>query len=101
MTQTEQTARTVELFPHDISMPTALSVDNAVEAARILTEALHNPAPASPLNMMGSEQMRNLRQLSDLFTVAIPTDKVTAPVDSPILPTQLPPTPTLAPRVPI
>ena len=100
-TRTEKTSRTVEFFPHHISMPTTLSVDNAVDIVRMLAEALSNPAPTSPFNTMGSAQMRNLHQLSYLFAVAILINEMTAPMEDPIRPTQLPPTSTLAPRVPI
>ena len=92
-TRMERIARTVEFFPHDIDMPTTSSADNAAEAARMLAEALHNPAPASPFQTMGSDQMRALRQLSDLFTAAVPTDEVPAPKEAPVRAAHLPPTP--------
>ena len=53
-TRMERVARTVEFFLHDFAMPTTSSADNAAEAARMLAEALHNPASA-PFNTMGSE----------------------------------------------
>ena len=65
-TYPEQIARTLEFFPHDISMPTTLSVDNDAEAAIMLAKALINPTPVSTFYTMGSEKMRDLRQLSDL-----------------------------------
>ena len=68
----ERIARTVGFFPHSIVMPHNLSVDNAAEAARLLANALNNPAPASPFNTVRNEQMQALHKLSNIFTLAAP-----------------------------
>ena len=71
-TRAERIARTVDFFPHDIEMPHNSSGNNAAEAAKLLTDALMNPAPASPFPSLGNEQMWALRKLTDIFSAAAP-----------------------------
>ena len=96
-TRAERIARTVEFFPHDIMMPATSSTDNAITAARMLAEALLNPIPASPFITLGTEQMRAVSKLAELFQCTIPAPIATTPEEhSRTLPT----TPPSLPRVP-
>ena len=52
-TRAEPIAHTVEFFPHDKSMPAILAIDNAITAAKMLAEALTNPAPVLPFLTLG------------------------------------------------
>ena len=84
-TRAERIARTVDFFPHDIEMPHNSSGNNAAEAAKLLTDALMNPAPASPFPSLGNEQMWALRKLADIFSAAAPVKipKLRDPAPSP------------------
>ena len=64
----ERIACTVEFFLHDINMPATSLANNATNAAKMLVEALLNPAPALPFSTLGNAQMRALQQLSEPFT---------------------------------
>ena len=93
-TRAERISRSVEFFPHSTPMPATSSADAATDAARELTAALLNPAPASPFPSLGTEQMAAIKQLAAIFhvaTAAKPTFLVKlAPTPSPA-PTPAPP----------
>jgi hypothetical protein len=54
-------------------MPHTSSKDLARIAALELSNALQNPAPAAPFNHIVTEQLQALRQLSDIFSAALPS----------------------------
>jgi hypothetical protein len=64
---------TVDFFPAKLAMPSTLSKDLASIAALELSNALQNPAPASPFSQIGTAQLQALRQLSDIFSTALPS----------------------------
>jgi hypothetical protein len=64
---------TVEFFPSKLSMPETSSKDLASIASLELSHALQNPAPAAPFSHIGMAQLQALRQLSDIFSVALPS----------------------------
>jgi hypothetical protein len=53
-TGSERIIDTVEFFPANIRMPHMSSADNATTAAKELTHALLNPAPAAPFATIGN-----------------------------------------------
>jgi hypothetical protein len=53
-------------------MPQTSSKDLTTIADLELSNVLHNPAPAAPLSHVGTAQLQELRQLSDIFTTALP-----------------------------
>jgi hypothetical protein len=63
---------TVEFFPATLAMPRTLSKDLASIAAMELSHALQNPAHAAPFSQIGTAQLQALRQLSDIFSAALP-----------------------------
>jgi hypothetical protein len=64
---------TVEFFPATLLMPRTSSKDLASIAALELSHALQHPAPAAPFSQIGTAQLHALRQLSDIFSAALPT----------------------------
>ena len=67
-------------------MPATSAADAATDAARELTAALLNPAPASPFPALGTEQMAAIKQLAAIFTDA--TTPATAPQVTPTKPSK-------------
>jgi hypothetical protein len=63
---------TVEFFPATLAMPLASSKDLASIAAMELSHALQHPDPAAPFSQIGTAQLQALRQLSDIFSAALP-----------------------------
>jgi hypothetical protein len=66
---------TVEFFPSKLSMPNTSSKDLASIAALELSSALQNPAPAAPFSHIRTAQLQALRQLSDIFSAALPSGR--------------------------
>jgi hypothetical protein len=64
---------TVEFFPSKTAMQHTSSKDMARIAALELSNALQNPAPAAPFSHIGTSQLHALRQLSDIFSAALPS----------------------------
>jgi hypothetical protein len=64
---------TVEFFPATLAMPRTSSKDLASIAAMKLSHALQHPAPAAPFRQIGTAQLQALRQLSDIFSAALPS----------------------------
>ena len=89
----ERIIDTVEFFLADIRMSRMSSADNATVAAKELTHALLNPAPAAPFATIGDDQLVALKQLALIFQQATAQDIQT----SKILPPKQADTP---PRVP-
>jgi hypothetical protein len=58
---------TVEFFPQHVKMPHLSSQEMAIQAARELTFALQNPAPASPFARLGHQQHEALTKLANIF----------------------------------
>jgi hypothetical protein len=54
-------------------MPRTSSKDLASIAALELSNALQNPAPVAPFSQIGTAQLQALRQLSDIFSAALPS----------------------------
>jgi hypothetical protein len=54
-------------------MPHTSSKDMARIAALEMSNALQNPAPASPFRHIGTAQLKALRQLSEIFSEALPS----------------------------
>ena len=72
-------------------MPTTSSMENASEAAMMLGDALLNLAPASLFLSLESAQIRDIRQLADLFSATILDTKPSTPPAAPALRPQPPP----------
>jgi hypothetical protein len=82
-TRKERISDTVKFFPQKAFMPIASSTDLAIAAARDLTDALLNPAPATPIAMQDSER-QILTQLAEIFTHSlVPLPRVATPVTPP------------------
>jgi hypothetical protein len=64
---------TVEFLPAKLAMPSTSSKDLASIAALELYNALQNTAPAAPFSHIGKAQLQALRQLSDIFSAALPS----------------------------
>jgi hypothetical protein len=64
---------TVEFFPSKLYMPHRSSQYMARIAELELSNALQNPAPAAPFSNIGTAQLQALRQLSDIFSAALPS----------------------------
>jgi hypothetical protein len=64
---------TVDFPPVTLAMPRTSSKDLASIAAMELYHALQNPAPAAPFCQIGTAQLQALRQLSDIFSAALPS----------------------------
>jgi hypothetical protein len=64
---------TVECFPAKLAMPSTSSKDLASIASLELSNALQNPAPAAPFSQIGTAQLQALRQISDIFSAALPS----------------------------
>ena len=67
---------TVEFFPTKTKLPQTSSKDLASIAALELAHALQNPAPAGPFNEIGTAQLNAIRELSNIFTAALPPASV-------------------------
>jgi hypothetical protein len=68
MTGTNKTriVDTLELFPQHVKMPHLSTSELAIQAARELTFALHNPAPAALFAHLGHGQHEALRRLATI-----------------------------------
>jgi hypothetical protein len=64
---------TVEFSPSKTAMPHTSSKDLASIAALELSNVLQEPAPVAPFIHIGTAQIQALRQLSDIFSVALPS----------------------------
>jgi hypothetical protein len=64
---------TVEFFPAKLAIPRTSSKDLASIEALELSNALQNPAPAAPFSHIGTAQLQEQRQLSDIFSAALPS----------------------------
>jgi hypothetical protein len=64
---------TVVFSPAKLAIPSTWSKDLANIAALELSNALQNPAPASPFSQIGTAQLTALHQLSDIFSAALPS----------------------------
>ena len=71
-TNAERVSDTVQFFPKHVRMPQTSSADAAIRAAPELTSALQNPTPATPFHALSDQKLEALRQLSDLFSAALP-----------------------------
>jgi hypothetical protein len=63
---------TVEFFPSKTAMPQTSSNDLSTIADLELSNTLQKPSPAAPLSHIGTSQLQAVRQLSDIFTAALP-----------------------------
>ena len=70
-TASERTTETVSFFPHATPLPKNSSIDAAIIAAHDLTYALTHPDPALSTMILGDEETRALKQLSDIFETNI------------------------------
>jgi hypothetical protein len=82
VTGNERVSDTVEFFPTHTKMPHASSADNAMIAAKELTAALLNPAPAAPFAHIGDAQLKAIKTLAAIFQQTIET--ATAPPRVPV-----------------
>jgi hypothetical protein len=64
---------TVDFLPSKTAMPHTSSKDLARIAALELSNALKITAPAAPFSHIGTSQLQALRQLSDIFSAALPS----------------------------
>jgi hypothetical protein len=64
-------------------MPRMSSADNATMAAKELTNALLNPAPAAPFAIIGNDQLVALKQLALIFQQATTKYNPTSQIPSP------------------
>jgi hypothetical protein len=64
---------TVEFFPSKTAMPHTSSKDLISISALELSNALQNPAPVAPFSQIGTAQLQELRQLSEIFSAALPS----------------------------
>ena len=97
-THKERIARTMEFFPHNISMSTTLSAYSAIVAAQDLMHALQHPESATPFATIQSNQAAVLATLSGIFHCCAQS----APHPPPVLPPKvriLPALPIISPRV--
>jgi hypothetical protein len=74
-TGSERIIDTVKFFPANIRMPRMSSADNATVAAKALTHALLNPAPAAPFATIGNDQIAAVKQLALIFQQATTPNK--------------------------
>jgi hypothetical protein len=88
-TKGTQIVDTVEFFPATLLMPHTSSKDLASIAALELTHALQHPAPAAPFSQIGTAQLQALRQLSDIFSAALPTRPAPLRTTSSLRPTTI------------
>jgi hypothetical protein len=82
---------TVDFFPQHVKMPHLSSLEMEIQAARELTFALRNPAPAAPFARLGYQQHEALARLANIFKeIAAPeltgneTTRTTKSVQEPI-----------------
>ena len=66
-TRGERITKTVQYPPHNGAMTAMSSADAATDAARHLTDALENPAPAAPFARFGAQTMYAIQKLSNIF----------------------------------
>jgi hypothetical protein len=59
--------------PRTVLMPVSLIITRPSIDALELTNALQNPAPAAPFSHIGTAHLQALRQLSDIFSAALPS----------------------------
>ena len=103
----ERIVKTVDFFPHDCPVPKISSADDAVNAARALTDALANPMLA-PFAQIGDAQLQTIQKLDYIFdhpsqqsTSVPPFTRVAWPAPVPSTPLRLPVHTTPSPRVPL
>ena len=72
-THAERVAKTVQFFPNNCPVLKISSANNAARAARELTKALPNPAPAAPFATFGDKTMTAIRHLATIFAEASPS----------------------------
>jgi hypothetical protein len=72
-TKGTQIVDTVDFFPSKLSMPNTSSKDLSSIAELELSNALQNPASAAPFSHIGTAQLQALRQLSYIFSAALPS----------------------------
>jgi hypothetical protein len=94
-TASERIADTVDFFPYHCEMLKTSSADAARHATIALTQALQNPAPATPFAAIRDAQLRALDQLAKMFATATNHNNSNTPT-SPRVPTA----PAPSPRVP-
>ena len=61
----------MQFFPHQCPVPKISSVDAAIVASRVLTEALTNPAPAALFYQFRNAQQKAIVDLAEIFESAI------------------------------
>jgi hypothetical protein len=66
-TGAERITDTLEWFPAHVQMPKTASIDAVLAAARELTEALRNPAPATPFAGIDDTKLAALHKLAAIF----------------------------------
>jgi hypothetical protein len=64
---------TAEFSPSKMLMTYTSSKDMASIAALELSNALQNPVPATMFSHIGTAQLQELRQLSEIFSAALPS----------------------------
>jgi hypothetical protein len=57
----------LEFFPQHVNMPHLSTYELAIQAARELTFALRNPAPAAPFAHIGHEKHEDRHRLATIF----------------------------------
>ena len=57
----------VKFHPEKHGMPTNSSTDRILQAAKQLTHALKNPAPETPFEHVGDEEVQALNKLATIF----------------------------------
>jgi hypothetical protein len=72
-TKVARISETVEFSPSKMAMPHTSSNNLAIIAALKLYNALQNPSPATPFSHIGTAQLQTLRQLSEIFSAALPS----------------------------
>ena len=63
-----RTPPSVKFFPEHSEMPHNSSADRILEAAKQLTHALNNPAPAVPFEHVGDKDVTDLQKLAEIFS---------------------------------
>jgi len=97
-TASERTGNVVVFFPAHVKMPATSSADAAVIAAKELTHALLNPAPAAPFLDIGDKQLEALKQLAEIFQTGIKNSSEPPPTNG-AKPPRVPQTDATSPRV--
>ena len=70
-TALERVSDTTELFPAHKSFPSLSSSDAVTNATADLMEALHHPAPSSPIPNIGEKKTMALRNLAAIFNTDV------------------------------